>query len=249
VIVGGLAIAASARTRASTMPRIGFLRSTPAAPFTHIVDAFRAGLRDIGLIENENVAVEYRWADNRLDRLPALAGELVRRPVSVIVGNGVAAEAAKQATSSIPIVFVTSDDPVARGLVDNLRRPTGNATGITFFGGGSLGAKRLELLQELVPTAKVIAFLIDPKSPASGGELAETQALAATQGRIVVAVRRRASAKSSRRSPRCARPTPRRSSSEEARSTRATAARSAAWRRAMRCRRSTTCASTSPTAD
>ena len=152
---------AMARAQETAMPTIGFIRSTPSAPFAHLVTAFQQGLNETGFVEGQNVKIEYRWADNHLDRLPSLVGDLIRRQLSVIVGNSQAAEAAKTATATIPIVFVTGDDPVTRGLVDSLSRPSGNVTGITFFG-GQLGAKRLELLVELAPMATVIAFLMDP---------------------------------------------------------------------------------------
>ena len=111
------------------MPVIGFLRSSPAAPFAHIVAAFRQGLNETGFVEGQNVAVEQCWADNQLDRLPGLAADLVRRQVSVIVGNGQAVEAARKATTTIPIVFVIGADPVRSGLVASLNRPGGNLTG------------------------------------------------------------------------------------------------------------------------
>jgi putative ABC transport system substrate-binding protein len=168
---------------------IGFLRSTPSAPFAHVVTAFRQGLREEGFVEDQNVAIEYRYADNHLDRLPSLAADLVRRQVDVIVGNSLAAEAAKAATTTIPIVFVTSDDPVTRGLVASLNRPGGNITGLTFFGGGQLGAKRVELLHELVPNAAILAFLMDPNWPAAAAELPDVEAAGSAIGRQIVVVK------------------------------------------------------------
>jgi ABC-type uncharacterized transport system substrate-binding protein len=153
----------AARAQQPAMPVVGFVRSTPSASFMHLVAAFQRGLRDEGFIEGQNVSIEYRWADNQLDRLPGLAADLVRRQVTVIVGNTLAAEAAKAATRSIPIIFVTGDDPVTIGLVDSLNRPSGNLTGVVFFSSGHLGAKRLELLHELVPKAAIIAVLMDPE--------------------------------------------------------------------------------------
>ncbi len=151
--VGLFAAPVAAAAQPAQVPVIGFLRNTPSAPFTHLVTAFRQELSEAGFVEGRNVTVEYRWADNQLDRLPGLAGELVRRPVAVIVGNSVAAQAAKDATRTIPIVFVTGDDPVKVGFVRSLSRPGGNLTGVTFFGGGQPDGKRVELLHELVPKA------------------------------------------------------------------------------------------------
>jgi hypothetical protein len=146
-LVGGVAAwPLAARAQQPPMPVVGFLRSTPSAPFMHFVAAFQQGLRDEGFIEGQNVSIEYRWADNHLDRLPGLAADLVRRQVTVIVGNTPAAEAAKAATQTIPIIFVTGEDPVTIGLVDSLNRPSGNLTGVVFFASGHLGTKRVPSL-------------------------------------------------------------------------------------------------------
>jgi putative ABC transport system substrate-binding protein len=130
------------RAQQPTMPVVGFFRSTPAKPFTHIVAAFRQGLNETGFVEGQNVTIEQRWADNQLDQLPALAADLVRRQPAVIVGNESAVRAVHGAAATIPIVFVIGGDPVAQGLVTSLSRPGGNMTGVTFFG-NRLGAKRV----------------------------------------------------------------------------------------------------------
>jgi len=151
------------RAQQRSTPVIGFLHSGSAAPAAKNVDAFRQALRDTGYIEGQNVAIEYRWAENRYEHLPALAADLVGRRVSVIVACGVTngALAAKQLTSTIPIIFVIGSDPIASGLVPSLNSRSGNVTGTTFFG-GHLGPKRLELLHELAPAVKSVALLVNP---------------------------------------------------------------------------------------
>jgi putative ABC transport system substrate-binding protein len=143
------------------MPVIGYLHSASPDGNADRVRAFRQGLKEAGFVEGENVAVEYRWADNQVDRLPALAADLVRRPVTVIAATtSPAAIAAKAATSTIPIVFLAPEDPVRLGLVTSLARPGGNLTGVNFFV-SEVSAKRLELLRELAPGATRIAVLVD----------------------------------------------------------------------------------------
>jgi putative ABC transport system substrate-binding protein len=154
------------------MPVIGFLRSTSLADAAHLVRAFRQGLKEAGFVEGQNIAIEYRSAEDQGDRLPVLVRDLVRRQVAVIVGNTPSVLAAKAATTTVPIVFANGDDPV--DLVASLSRPGGNVTGVSFLN-SALGAKRLELLHQIVPNATIIAAML--QNPVSSGIEAERKDL------------------------------------------------------------------------
>jgi putative tryptophan/tyrosine transport system substrate-binding protein len=174
----------AANAQQPVMPVIGFLDPRSPDALADRLRAFHRGLKDTGYIERENVTIEYRWAENQMDRLPALATELVGRRVGVIISPGGLAStlAAKQATTTIPIVFAISDDPVRLGLVASLARPGGNLTGINFFA-GEVTAKRLEILRELVPTATRVAVLVNPANAANAETtLKEAEAAARTIG-------------------------------------------------------------------
>jgi putative ABC transport system substrate-binding protein len=173
------------------MPVIGFLNAGSPEQSAHEVHAFRLGLNEMGYVEGRNVAIEYRWAENRYNRLPALGAELVRRRVSVITtGRNVrAALAAKTATTTIPIVFLIGADPVELGLVTSLNRPGGNLTGVTTLN-TEMEPKRLEILRELLPTARIMAVLVNPMNDpvAVETQLRQAQAAAHTLGLQIIHV-------------------------------------------------------------
>ena len=174
----------AARAQPPAMPVIGYLNAQALEGFTErLLRGFRQGLREAGYIEGENVAIEYRWAENQYDRLPTLANELVRQRVAVIVGVGALASAfaAKAATTTIPIVFVAPDDPVKLGLVTSLARPDGNLTGVNFFS-GELTAKRLEVLRELVPGVARVAILVNPANLTVDSTLRDVETAARAMG-------------------------------------------------------------------
>ena len=174
--LGGAAVAwpLAARAQQPALPVVGFLRSTSLAPFENLVLAFGEGLKQAGFVDGQNVKIEYRYAENQRDRLPALVADLTHLPVAVLVVNSGAAAAAKAATTTIPIVFAAGADPVKDGLVASLNRPGGNMTGVTWLG-SQVGAKRLELLRQIVPQATVIGMLEHSASPGSEAERKDAQ--------------------------------------------------------------------------
>jgi putative ABC transport system substrate-binding protein len=183
-LVGGAAAwPVAARAQQATMPVVGLLDPRSPDDFSYALRAFRQGLKNAGFVEGENVAVEYRFAENQLDRLPELAADLVRRRVAVIVASGGAptAFAAKGASATIPIVFGIAADPVAAGLVTSLARPGGQLTGVNFVS-AELAAKRLELLRELVPSATRVALLVNPAAPSLEGTLRDVRVAARAMG-------------------------------------------------------------------
>src|ERR1700686_995578 len=187
-LAGGAAVAPAllrsfaAWAQQTGTPVVGFLGTRASGDDPQLLTAFHRGLKEAGYVEGQNIAMEYRFAENQYDRLPTLAADLVRRNVAVIVANGRAAQAAKETTATTPIVFIAGFDPVEVGLVASLNRPGGNITGVSILD-VELGPKRLELLHELVPTATIIAALVNPTDPARAETTSkELQAAARTLG-------------------------------------------------------------------
>jgi putative ABC transport system substrate-binding protein len=184
ILLGGAGVVAAylPLPLSAQQPVIGFLRSSTADGSASIVAAFHRGLNEAGYVEGQSVALDYRWSENRADRLPGLAADLVRRQVAVIVaGGGAASLAAKAATSTIPVVFVTPLDPVAYRLVANLNRPGGNATGVSYLT-SVLGGKRLEFVRQLVPVATSVGVLVNPGTPVTETFLKDVRAGASALG-------------------------------------------------------------------
>jgi putative tryptophan/tyrosine transport system substrate-binding protein len=188
--LGGAAVTwpLAARAQQPAMPVIGFLRDTSLADATHLVAAFRQGLKEAGFVEGQNVAIEYRSAEDQAHQLPALVADLLRRQVALIVGNTPSSLAAKAVTTTVPIVFVSGNDPVINGLVPSLSRPGGNTTGVSFLSTASV-TKRLELLRQLAPKAAAIAMLVSSNNtPDTERELRDVQAAAHASGQELIVV-------------------------------------------------------------
>jgi len=186
--LGGMAVwPLTVRAQQAPMPVIGFMSArAPNDASRPLVEAFRRGLGEAGYVEARNAVIEYYWMEGQTERLPMIATELARRPVSVIVAfSTVAARAVKAATMTVPVVFLTGDDPVMVGIVASLSRPSGNMTGVTFVS-ATLGAKRLELLREVVPSVETIAVLADPNSSESQSMLRDVQDAALARGQPLV---------------------------------------------------------------
>jgi putative ABC transport system substrate-binding protein len=185
--LGGATVAWPLAARAQgSRPVLGFLASGEPKSISISMDAFLAGLKDGGFVDGQNLTIEYRWAEGRYERLPALAAELVQRPVDVIVAaqGTVSALAAKHATATVPVVFVTADDPVAAGLVASLNRPGGNLTGVSRLD-TILSAKNLELIHQVVPAVSQVALLINPKRPTAEAQLRTVQGAAAVLDKTI----------------------------------------------------------------
>jgi putative tryptophan/tyrosine transport system substrate-binding protein len=182
-LLGGAAVTwpLAARAQQPVLPVIGFLNSASPAPFARMVTAFRQGLSEAGYVEGRNAAIEFRWAEGQYDRMPAMAAELVRRQVAVIIANTPGVQAVMAATTTIPVVFAVAGDPVKDGLVASLNRPGGNVTGVTVLG-VEVGPKRLELLHEFVPKATIVALLVNPTSPFAETTSRDLQAASRTLG-------------------------------------------------------------------
>jgi ABC-type uncharacterized transport system substrate-binding protein len=188
-LLGGAATAwpLAARAQQAAMPVVGFLRSASLTDAAPLVTGFRQGLQEAGFVEGQNVAIEFRSAEGRDERVAALAADLLRQGVAVIVANNIAALVAKSATTSVPIVFVTGSDPIRDGLVASLNRPGGNVTGVSFLS-AAVFAKRLELLRQVMPGAAAFGLLLNPNAAQAQLERNEAQAVARAVGLEVIAL-------------------------------------------------------------
>ncbi|MGZ5865670.1 MAG: ABC transporter substrate-binding protein [Xanthobacteraceae bacterium] len=189
--LGGAAFAWPLALRAQQpLPVVGFLGATAPEAYVPFVRGFRSGLNESGFFESKNVEIIFRWAEGQYERLPALAAELVSRPVSVIVATGglPSSLAAKRATETIPIVFTLGSDPIKFGLVASLNHPGGNVTGVTLFA-YLLDAKRVELMQEVLPQSKVIALLVNPNSPQADVQIADVETASRTFGQKILVLK------------------------------------------------------------
>lgn len=189
ILGGAIAWPTAVRAQQLTTPVIGFLDPTSFDKYAPFVEAFRNGLREVGLVEGHNVEIEFRWAEGQYARLPKMAADLVQRKVSVIVATGItAARAAKAATSTTPIVFNTGGDPIKFGLVTSVSKPGQNVTGVASLG-KVLVAKQLEILHELVPRADTIAFLVNPNNAVAELDTSDVQAAADTLGKKLIVIK------------------------------------------------------------
>jgi putative ABC transport system substrate-binding protein len=187
VLISGTAVlAVSARAQQPSLPVIGYLESTSQGQFADLIPAFRKGLSETGYIDGPNIRIEYRWAEGQYDRLPVLTAELVRDGATLIFTTAfISAQAAKAVTTTVPIVFVSGPDPVQLGLVASLNRPGSNLTGVTLFT-STVGAKRLQLLRELLPSATTFAFIVNPSNTRADSDIQEMETAARALGQQIV---------------------------------------------------------------
>ncbi|MGA7582480.1 MAG: ABC transporter substrate-binding protein [Pseudolabrys sp.] len=180
----------AAHAQQPTMPVVGFIHILSHENVPHFLPAFHKGLKEVGFVEGQNIAVEYRWAHGQYDRMPELAADLVNRQVAVIaaLGGEPSPQIVQKATRTIPIVFASNGDPVSEGLVASLNRPGGNATGVTIFGTAAV-TKRMQLLKEVAPQATVIGFLMNPTNPNGNNEMKAAQAAASSLGKELLVLR------------------------------------------------------------
>jgi putative ABC transport system substrate-binding protein len=186
LISGTAALAVSARAQQTSLPVIGYLESASQGQFADLIPAFRKGLSETGYIDGQNIRIEYRWAEGQYDRLPVLTAELVRDGATLIFTTAfISAQAAKAVTTTVPVVFVSGPDPVQLGLVASLNRPGSNLTGVTLFT-STVGAKRLQLLRELLPSATTFAFIVNPSNTRADSDIQEMETAARALGQQIV---------------------------------------------------------------